>query len=360
MSGLNKKILLVLLFLFLLGMGFISYGSLFGYVPEAGIGREALAAALGALFVVLATGVQLHQQTDMEVERHKKQKTYENRLDCYKQLLDTKSQFNDGMITSERTEVVASKKLQAHLVCEQSDTFESLDIFLRIIRNIQQRSERYEDKLDDHSDKPMLSVAYEHLAAMMMLDLRDGDLGHGAKNSVNAKDSVERSIEWFRKNDPDQKGDKDLASNTQDSNNKAVQQKRSRNTDKVLFKGTEYLKNAYVHAVLESYIRNSKLTFSEFQKMYTKEALDKINGLDHDQFHSSNPMWLTKEAAEEKKGKSSEGDGWKRYWIDERSLLEFKDGTKIAVRRGQDVGSIATFQQWCRHNHIPINEEQPN
>lgn len=97
MSGLNKKILLILLFLFLLGMGFVSYGSLFGYVPEAGIGREALAAALGALFVVLATGVQLHQQTDMEVERHKKQKTYENRLDCYKQLLDTKSQFKDGI-----------------------------------------------------------------------------------------------------------------------------------------------------------------------------------------------------------------------------------------------------------------------
>jgi hypothetical protein len=352
MNDFNKKLLLVLLFLFLLGMGFVSYGSLFGFVPETGIGREALAAALGALFVVLATGVQLHQQTDMEVERHKKQITYDNRLKTYKELLDTRSKFNDGKITLEKFEYVGNKKLQAHLVCDQSDTFESLEIFLRIVKEIQARSEQHEDKLNDNTDKPLLNEAYECLAVMMMLDLKDGDLGRSTKNSVNTINNAKDAFEWFRENDPPPQGDKDPKSTAQGANNKLSIQKLTRNTDKVSFNTKEYQKNQYVYEVLKDYILNSKPTFNEFQKKYTKEALGEIEGLRNDHFLSSNPMWLTKEAAEEKKSKSSEGDSWNRYWIDERSLLEFKDGVKIAVRRGQDVNSIESFQKWCHHNKI--------
>jgi len=347
MSGLNKKILLILLFLFLLGMGFVSYGSLFGYVPEAGIGREALAAALGALFVVLATGVQLHQQTDMEVERHKKQKTYENRLTCYTDLLKTKSQFKEKIITDEKVEIVVNQKLLAHLVCEQEDTFGALENFVKHISELNNRHETSDNKKLNPTEVQYLTEAYQHLASMLMLDLKDG-----LKNlSTAERDAVEDGKRYLS-SDPFTDID-----NTAKFDGTTFNTSR-RNTSKIEFKGVEYTKKLYVYKVLKSYVDDEGLTFADLQKTYTDEKLTEIYGLNmkdaKHQFNGANPFWLELDQAHAKKNKSTEGDRWDRYWIDEDMLLNFSDGKTIAIRNGQDTKSIEIFQKWCVHNEIPL------
>lgn len=347
MNGLNKKILLILLFLFLLGMGFVSYGSLFGYVPEAGIGREALAAALGALFVVLATGVQLHQQTDMEVERHKKQKTYEHRLTCYTDLLKTKSQFKEKIITNEKVEIVVNQKLLAHLVCEQEDTFGALENFVRHISELNDSHEAAGNKNLNQMEMQSLSEAYQHLASMLMLDLKDG-----LKNLSPAERNAVVDGTKFLSSDPFTNSD----SNTKHGS--AILNTPRRNTSKIEFKGVEYTKKLYVYKVVKSYVDDKGLAFSDLQKTYTDEKLSKIFGGDikeaKNQFNGSNPFWLEEGQAHAKKKKSTEGDRWDRYWIDEDMLLNFSDGKKIALRNGQDTKSIEIFQKWCEYNEIPL------
>tara|TARA_B110000977_G_scaffold181296_1_gene241817 strand:- start:213 stop:440 length:228 start_codon:yes stop_codon:yes gene_type:complete len=54
MNNTIKKTFAVLIAFIVLASAFFGYDSLFGFVSNNGIGREALAAALGALFVVLA------------------------------------------------------------------------------------------------------------------------------------------------------------------------------------------------------------------------------------------------------------------------------------------------------------------
>jgi hypothetical protein len=347
MSGLNKKILLVLLFLFLLGMGFVSYGSLFGYVPETGIGREALAAALGALFVVLATGVQLHQQTDMEVERHKKQKTYENRLGCYTELLKTKAKFSDKIITDEKVEIVASQKLQAHLVCEQEDTFRALEDFLGHIVNLNELHGTLDNKKLNALEMGSLTQAYEHLASMLMLDLKDG---------FNNLKPAERTLVTDAINYLSSTKSAGAILNPTSVNKYPHTPKR--NTSKIEFNGIEYTKKLYVYKVMKSYVDEKGLTFSDLQKKYTDEKLSEIKGLNlkdaRQHFHGATTFWLEEDQAQAKKKKSTEGDSWDRYWIDDDMLLQFSDGKKIALRNGQDTKSVEVFQKWCQHNKIPL------
>ncbi|MDC0993877.1 hypothetical protein OAS14_05945, partial [Alphaproteobacteria bacterium] len=196
----NKNLLIVLVFLLVAGMAYVTYGSLFGLVPDQGMGREAVAAALGALFVVVATGIQLFQQTDMEIERHKKQKTYEHRLECYKELLASKENFKDDVTSNEKVASVVSKKLQAVLVCEQFETFDCLDEFVRIVGMMNGKSSKNAGKLKpDEAD--FLTDAYDNLADILMFDLKDG-----RKNLEPTQlKAIDESIDWFKRNDPDPK-----------------------------------------------------------------------------------------------------------------------------------------------------------
>ena len=349
MSSFYKKSFLILLILFLLGMAYITYKSLFGLVPELGMGREVLAAALGALFVVLATGIQLYQQTDMEIERHKKQKTYEARFECYKALLNTKTQFNSREMTAELVENVRSLMLQAHLVCEQSETFEKLNIFYKIVSTLNESRETKSSSRLSEEHSEVLADSYENLAAFLMLDLKDGYKNLQGPEIDKVKESRKWFDDWCDRNQPTQN----------DPRQGPNSEKYRRNTDKVVFKGVAYTKKLYVYKVLENYLRiNSDISFTKFKNSYTEKALNSIDGFNEDdrkQFTGANPLWLIKASAEAKKRASKEGDRWARYWITEDMLLVFSDGTEIAVRNGQDKNSIPAFQKWCHHVGIPCD-----
>lgn len=343
----NKNFLILLVFLLLAGMAYVTYGSLFGLVPDQGIGREAVAAALGALFVVVATGIQLFQQTDMEIERHKKQKTYEHRLECYKELLASKENFKDDVISNEKVANVVSKKLQAVLVCEQIETFRCLDQFVKIIGGVNDKSSNNAGKLKpDEAD--FLTDAYDNLTDILMLDLKDG-----RKNLEPSQiKTIDDSLKWFEENTPE--ASESRAPITRASDQTGIRLKK--NMEKVLFNGVPYRKNTHVYKVLESYIDTNR-NFNKFNKMYSADALAKIFGdekIHLQQFEGANPMWLTRKRAEDKKNASNEKQ-WKRYWIDDSALLTFESGEQIAVRNGQDTNSIDTFQKWCRANEIPCH-----
>ena len=347
MNNTIKKTFAVLIAFIVLASAFFGYDSLFGFVSNNGIGREALAAALGALFVVLATGIQLNHQQHMEIERHKKQKTYENRLNCYTDLLKTKSEFKNRIITSEKVEIIAGQQLLAHLVCEQEETFSALNTFTGIIKSIGEDHERFGTKNLSESEMDELTGAYERLASMLMLDLKDGfnNLSKTEKMTIKGirDQNIKASTLWS-----------DAVSNPNFGGKAETAAKR--NTSKVSFKNVDYTKKLYVYMVMKNYVETEgSKTFSDLQKTYTEKKLSEIDGLNLDSakqdFNGGNPFWLTVDQALAKKKKSKE-DSWDRYWIEDDMLLNFSDGTKVAVRNGQNTESVEVFQKWCEKNGI--------
>ena len=347
MNNTIKKTIAVLITFIVLASAFFGYDSLFGFVSNNGIGREALAAALGALFVVLATGIQLNHQQHMEIERHKKQKTYENRLNCYTDLLKTKSEFNDKIITSEKVEIVANQQLLAHLVCEQEETLGALKTFTDIIKSMNINHERSGKKNLLAYEMEELTGAYERLASMLMLDLKDGFNNLSKTEKKLIKDIRSHNIKASSLGS-------DVAT-TPNFGSKA-ETTTKRNTSKVSFKNVDYTKKLYVYMVMKNYVETEgSKTFSDLQKTYTEKKLSEIDGLNLDSakqdFNGGNPFWLTVDQALAKKKKSKE-DSWDRYWIEDDMLLNFSDGTKVAVRNGQNTESVEVFQKWCEKNGI--------
>lgn len=192
-----------------------------------------------------------------------------------------------------------------------------------------------------------LSEAYQHLASMLMLDLKDG-----LKNLSPAERKAVVDGTKYLSSDPFTNSD----SNTKHGS--AILNTPRRNTSKIEFKGVEYTKKLYVYKVVKSYVDDKGLAFSDLQKTYTDEKLSEIKGLNlkdaRQHFHGANPFWLEEDQAQAKKKKSTEGDSWDRYWIDDDMLLQFSDGKKIALRNGQDTKSVEVFQKWCQHNKIPL------
>jgi len=348
MNNTIKKTIAVLITFIVLASAFFGYDSLFGFVSNNGIGREALAAALGALFVVLATGIQLNHQQHMEIERHKKQKTYENRLNCYTDLLKTKSVFKDKIITSEKVEIVSSQQLLARLVCEQEETFSALKTFKGFIKSIGDDHETNGKEKLSETEMEELTGAYERLASMLMLDLKDGFNNLSKTEKITIKDIRDHNIKASSLGS-------DAATTQNFGSNADTQAKR--NTSKVSFKNVEYTKKLYVYKVMKNYVETEgSKTFSDLQKTYKEEKLSEIDGLNlHEakqNFNGGNPFWLKVDQALEKKNKSKE-ESWERYWIEDDMLLNFSDGTKIALRNGQNTKSVEVFQKWCEKNGIP-------
>jgi hypothetical protein len=347
MSNTIRRTITVLITFIVLASAFFGYDSLFGVVSNNGIGREALAAALGALFVVLATGIQLNHQQHMEIERHKKQKTYENRLNCYTDLLKTKSEFKDRIITGEKVEIVVNQQLLARFVCEQEETFGALETFTDIIKTMNDKHERSGKKDLLPPEIEELTVAYTRLASMLMLDLKDGFHNLTKTEKKTIKDIRGQNIKAASLKS-------DLAA-TPNFGSKA-EMTTKRNTSKVSFKNVDYTKKLYVYMVMKNYVETEgSKTFSDLQKTYTEKKLSEIDGLNPDSamqdFNGGNPFWLKVDQALAKKKKSKEVS-WDRYWIEDDMLLNFSDGTKIAVRNGQSTESVEVFQKWCEKNDI--------
>ena len=299
---------------------------LFEFLPNDSIGRETIAAVIGAILITLVTQMLLTSQQNIEQQNKKDDEIFKARLLLYQNFIQ---QFFDNISHRKLTEP-EHKKLKGLLfriyAVGGPETIAELDKLVTKIETLVTD----EDTDIEEQEVEKLEIELRHLAKSY---LRHDLIGKKMEVENEGQNTSETIIVSNAQNiDAQQRGDK----------------KRFRNTDKIEYAKRMLSKTDFVLEVFRDNIKNiggSSLTYEKFeefmQQKRDKAGLDKYEEKHFDAWRAM-PIWTTFERASEIKQKSREGERWKRYRMEDP--IKIKDQI-IVIRRGQNTESISAVKK---------------
>lgn len=301
---------------------------LFEFLPSDSIGRETIAAVIGAILITLVTQMLLTSQQNIEQQNKKDDEIFRARLSLYQNFIQ---QFFDD-ISDKKLTVAEVKKLKGLLfriyAVGSSNTIAKLDELMKKIERLER----------DDPDEEFENKQVEELEE----DLRDLAQNYLRNDLINEKirNPIKRQIASGTDHEIDAQ-----ATPARDANKNETR----RNTDKITYKNKQYSKTDFVLEVFKEQIEEkggSTLSLEKFEEILEQRKneaeLDKYEEKHFEQWRSM-PIWMTTERAEEIKKNSTEGEKWNRYRMTEPIVLKNKQ--TIVIRRGQNTESISAVKK---------------
>ena len=284
---------------------YLGFTPLFELVPD-GVAKAVVGSSFGAIFVIILTMYLLNKQTEIEQESKRGERVFDEKVKLYQMILKTSREIvEDGILST--TEVTQLPFAMVNLQMLGADeTIKSYSIVFEKINELFSASED-DDVAIGEEDKIEIFKAISHFSIQCRNDL-------GISDKDVDSSLFERTLQAVQN------------SNTAVSN-------RKRDTKKIHYKGTEYSKSRFVHAVFKDYI----VTHPEINFEGLEKAFPPIQG--------KRPLFLKKEAAEDIY--SSSGNA--RHFIKPAELIELQDGP-VAISNQWGVGNLPRFLDHCRNN----------
>ena len=315
----------------LIAIGFSLYlglKPLFEFLPSDSIGRETIAAVIGAILITLVTQLLLTHQQNIEQQNKKHDEIFRARLSLYQNFIQ---QFFDNISDSQLT-TTEHKKLKGLLfriyAVGGQQAIAELDKLEQVIEGLITKDE------DSSLSYEEIEMLESNLRRVTYFYLRDDLIGEKMKLSNKAHSALDTNIE---SND-------EIIAQQQKSENHIT-----RNTDKEEFKNKRLSKTEFVLEVFRDQIKKmggSNLTYEKFEEiMEQKKSEARLNKYEEKHFEvwRAMPIWTTFETAENIRQKSIEGERWKRYRMEESIKLKDKS---IVIRNGQSAESVSAVRKF--------------
>ncbi len=300
---------------------------LFEFLPSDGIGRETIAAVIGAILITLVTQMLLTSQQNIEQQNKKDDEIFRARLSLYQNFIQ---QFFDDLADGKIT-AAEIKKLKGLLfrIYAVGGT-QTIAEFDKLMEKIPTPPADPHEELDEKVVKELEETLRELTKIYLRYDL------------INEKIVI--PIQSQKASGTENE------TNDQSTPTRATTEKRSgRDTGKIEYKGKQYSKTNFVFEVFKDQIKGkggSNLSLEKFEEFVEQRKneveLDKYE-VKHFEEWRGMPIWVTTERAEEIKKNSTEGEKWNRYRMSEPIVL--KNKKTIVIRRGQNTESISAVKK---------------
>ena len=303
---------------------------LFEFLPSDSIGRETIAAVIGAILITLVTQMLLTSQQNIEQQNKKDDEIFRARLSLYQNFIQQFfNDLDDGILTE--AEVTKLKGLLFRIYAVGGT--QTIAEFDKLMSKINGLSKSPDEMLD------------KDIILELEKDLQKLALTHLRTDLINEKIAI--PIQSQKASGPENE------TNDQSTQSGATTEKQSgKDTKKIEYKGKQYTKTNFVLEVFKDQIEEkggsnlSLVEFEEFIEQRKNEAgLDNYEEKHFDEWRAM-PIWMTTERAEEVKKNSTEGEKWSRYRMNEPIVL--KDKKTIVIRRGQNTESISAVKKMFR------------
>ena len=289
---------------------FLGLSPFFNLLPESGIGKETIAAAIGVILISLVTQFLLRSQQHIQQQNAQEDEIFRARMLLYQRFIE---QFFEN-ISDRRITEAEHKKLKGLLfriyaiggentITQLDALMENMELFVKGDDTdlAEQQVELLEHRLD--------VLAKQHMRFDLIKEKIDKDEG---KNKKECDTSENFKL-------------------------------KQRDVSKIFYNGKTLSKTDFVLQVFQDNIVANKLDqkgLITFEKAIDTMARDA--GLDeyeakHFEIWRSMPIWMTYERAQEMQSRSKEGERWNRYRL--MDGIQLKDDI-IVVRRGQSSESV--------------------
>ena len=317
MNRFKQQILTIVLIAIGLSL-YLGLKPLFEFLPSDGIGRETIAAVIGAILITLVTQMLLTSQQNIEQQNKKDDEIFRV---GYRY---TKTSYNNFLMFS-RCKITAAeiKKLKGLLfrIYAVGGT-QTIAEFDKLMEKIPTPPTDPDEELDEKVVKELEKTLRELTKIYLRYDL------------INEKIVI--PIQSQKASGTENE------TNDQSTPTRAATEKRSgRDTGKIEYKGKQYSKTNFVFEVFKDQIKGkggSNLSLEKFEEFVEQRKneveLDKYE-VKHFEEWRGMPIWVTTERAEEIKKNSTEGEKWNRYRMSEPIVLKNKQTIVIGEGKTQ-------------------------
>jgi len=284
-------------------------------LPIDGIGRDFIAASIGAILVALVTGIFLEKRSLLEQKKAKDDEIFKARLKVYEEFLtEFFSMLKDNEIKDDEIDKLQSinERIFAYGGRKAGEQIKSL------MEQVKRTAKEAGDEKIDGGTKETLT-----------------DKMHKISNGVFRQDLLGEDISTNSTEKP-------VHSNIDSKQLEKNQNKKHRGTNKIMFAGNPLTKTKFVEEVFTKLLEENSFTIEKLKNDYASNDRMEECGLNkHEQEHfegwRSQPIWLLFKQAEELKKRSAEAN-WQRYIMEPKIKVEKEE---IVVRRGQNSDSVS-------------------
>ena len=303
---------------------------LFEFLPSDSIGRETIAAVIGAILITLVTQMLLTSQQNIEQQNKKDDEIFRARLSLYQNFIQQFfDDLDDGILTDAELTKLKGLLFRIYAV-GGTQTIAEVDKLMSKINSLSRSP-------DDMLDKDVIEELEKDLKELCITHLRTDLINEEIVIPIQSQKASGTENQPINQSTP----------------TRATTEKVSgRDTVKIEYKGKHYTKTNFVLEVFKDQIKEkggSNLSLEKFEEFIEQRKneveLDKYEEKHFDDWRAM-PIWMTTERAEEIKKNSTEGEKWSRYRMNEPIAL--KDKKSIVIRRGQNTESISAVKKLFR------------
>jgi len=284
---------------------YIGFEPLIELVPE-GIAQSVVFSSFGAIFVIILTMYLLNKQTEVEQESKRSERIFDEKIKLFLKILDIiEEMLEDSSVTHSEISKLPFPLIQLCMLCGEKPitAFQKVNSLINDIYN-RSENETVEISKEDRSKLIGLLVEFAN-ECRTDLKISDGQLSKTLKKNF---------VETISKTGT-----------------------RPRDYQKFSFKGKEYFKNRYVHAVIKNIAdKDHKMSLKKFAEIIPQNTKFKTK------------IWVTLEEALEQADK-----GRKRHFIEEHEQIILSDAT-ICVTNGQSIDTTKKFIEFFKEKNLEI------